>query len=143
MVNSKLLYALPKELINIIITYTYSPQSNHLLEDIKHNYITKELLYTFYFNYWLSTHDEIEYKYWLFNDILGYTNSNQATMYGYTDEFYSIMSRNIILTKKQKIDKYIESLEHKPVDSLINIFWGLLTIQEREDFIQYRVISIQ
>ena len=140
MINIKLLNLLPTEIINIIISYTYSLQSNDLLEDIKHFSLTKKLLYKSYYNYWKKTYYPEEYKNWLFNDVLGFANNNQAIMWGYTEEFFTILSRNIRLTNNQSIENYMLLKEHKDVDSLFNIFWGLFTIQERENFIHYRNI---
>ena len=139
MINIKLLNSLPTELINIIISYTYTLQSKDLLEDIKHFSLTKEQLYNSYYNYWKDNWPE-EYKDWLFNDILGFANNNKPIMWGYTEGLYTILSRNIRLTNNQSIEKYmlLQDQEHKNVDSLFNIFWGLFTIEEREDFINYR-----
>ena len=141
MINIKLINSLPTELINIIISYTYTLQSKDLLEDIKHFSLTKYLLYTSYYNYWKDTYCPEEYKDWLFNDILGFANNNKAIMWGYTEGFYTILSRNIRLHNKHSIENYMMLNENKDVDFLINIFWGLFTIQERENFIHYRHIT--
>ena len=64
-------------------------------------------------------------------------------MYGYVDNFYNIFKRNIYLQTNESIDKYINILEKKNVKTQINIFLGLLTIDERNDVIQqfYRKLN--
>ena len=57
-------------------------------------------------------------------------------MSGYTDDFYKFFSRNKRLTTKKKVDKYIEKLETKEVNTQINIFWGLLLPEDRKIMIE-------
>jgi hypothetical protein len=56
-------------------------------------------------------------------------------MFGYIDHFYNIFKRNIYLQSVEAIDKYVNNLEKKNVKSQINIFLGLLTINERNDLV--------
>jgi len=56
-------------------------------------------------------------------------------MYGYVDNFYSIFKRNRFLKKNEDIDTYVCNLEKKDVSSQINVFLGLLTIEERNNII--------
>jgi hypothetical protein len=76
-----------------------------------------------------------EEKNWLINDIFAYANNYNATMYGYIDKFYNIFKRNKYLQTKVQIDKYVNKLEKEQAITQINIFLGLLTIQERNDII--------
>ena len=134
---NKLIELLPNEIINIIIFYSIKAQPINLLEDIK-NYITsRELLYTIYFNYCLQHDydDNEEYKYWILNDLLEFSNNYKSTMHGYTDYFYEIFSRNILLVNKEQTNKYLLDIEDKTIDTTINIFWGLFTIEERFKFL--------
>jgi hypothetical protein len=87
--------------------------------------------------------DPEEDKGWLINDIIAYANNDKATMYGYVDNFYNIFKRNISLQTNDNIDKYIIHLYKKSAKTKINIFLGLLTIDERNDVIQqfYRKLN--
>ena len=129
---------LPLDIVLQIIPYTYNLQDKNLLNDIINYKETRSLLLELYYKYWIidiQTENEQD-KYWLINDIIGYANNDKATMYGYVDKFYNIFKRNIYLQTNESIDKYINILEKKNVKTRINIFLGLLTINERNDIIQ-------
>ncbi len=129
---------LPLDIVLQIIPYTYNLQDKNLLNDIINYKETRSLLLELYYKYWIidiQTENEQD-KYWLINDIIGYANNDKATMYGYVDKFYNIFKRNIYLQTNESIDKYINILEKKNVKTQINIFLGLLTINERNDIIQ-------
>jgi hypothetical protein len=128
---------LPQDIVDYIIPYTYQLQNKPLLEDIKNYNETKELILDLYYNYWIVNLEETdpEDKYWFVNDLIGFINNYQATMYGYTDNFYNTFRRNQYLQTYEDINKYVSNLETKPVDSQINIFWALLTPKERNEFI--------
>ena len=129
---------LPLDIVLQIIPYTYNLQDKNLLNDIINYKETRSLLLELYYKYWIidiQTENEQD-KYWLINDIIVYANNDKATMYGYVDNFYNIFRRNISLQTNESIDKYINILEKKNVKTQINIFLGLLTIDERNDVIQ-------
>jgi hypothetical protein len=128
---------LPQDIVDYIIPYTYQLQNKPLLEDIKNYNETKELILDLYYNYWIVNLEETdpEDKYWFVNDLIGFINNYQATMYGYTDNFYNTFRRNQYLQTCESINSYVSNLETKPVDSQINIFWALLTPKERNEFI--------
>ena len=129
---------LPIDIILQIIPYTYNLQNKDLLNDIINYKETKSLLLDLYYNYWIlyaESQDPEEYKNWLINDIFAYANNFNATMYGYVDKFYNIFKRNISLQTLEAIDKYINNLEEKKVKTQINIFLGLLNINERNDLV--------
>jgi hypothetical protein len=136
---------LPLDIVLQIIPYTYNLQDKNLLNDIINYKETRSLLLKLYYEYWIidiQTENEQD-KYWLINDIIAYANNDKATMYGYVDKFYNIFKRNIYLQTNESIDKYINILEKKNVKTQINIFLGLLTIDERNDVIQqfYRKLN--
>ena len=54
-------------------------------------------------------------------------------MYGYIDKFYNIFKRHIFLQLNEDVDKYIYNLKNKELTSQINIFLGLLTVNERNE----------
>jgi len=134
----KFISRLPTDIVLRIIPYTYKIQNKNLLMDITNYYATKKVLYTLYHDLWIierQSPDPNDDKNWLINDILGYTNNDIATMWGYTDHFYNIFKRNKYLQSNEEIDKYVHNLRQKDVSIQINIFLGLFTIKEREDII--------
>lgn len=132
------IHRLPLDIILYIIPYTYNLQNKNLLNDIIDYKKTRSLLLELYYKYWIieaQSQDPEEDKRWLINDIIAYANNDKATMYGYVDNFYNIFKRNISLQTNDNIDKYIIHLYKKPAKTKINIFLGLLTIDERNDII--------
>ena len=137
---------LPIDIILYIIPYTYNLQNKNLLNDIINYKETRSSLLDLYYKYWIieaQSQDPEQDKNWLINDIIAYANNDKATMYGYVDNFYNIFKRNVSLQTIDSIDKYIINLYKKPVKTKINIFLGLLTINERNDIIQdfYRKLN--
>lgn len=131
---------LPIDIILYIIPYTYNLQNKNLLNDIINYKETRSLLLDLYYKYWIieaQSQDPEEDKNWLINDIIAYANNDKATMYGYVDNFYNIFKRNISLQTNDNIDKYIINLYKKSAKTKINIFLGLLTIDERNDVTQH------
>jgi hypothetical protein len=129
---------LPMDILLHIIPYTYNVQQKTLLNDIENFTEVKTLLYNSYHNYWIvemQSQDQNEDKNWLINDIFAYANNYNASMYGYIDKFYNIFKRNVYLQTKEDVDKYVNKLEEKDVVTQINIFIGLLTIQERKELL--------
>ena len=133
---------LPREVIFFhIIPYTYNIQSKSLLEDIVSYTHAKNLLIEMYYNFWIlfAEDTEPEDKNWLLNDIYTYANEDNATMNGYVENFYNIYRRHVMLDTKEKIDRYILKLrERMDVRKQINIFMGLLSAKERNEFIENR-----
>ena len=131
----KNLQRLPKEIIKLILFYSHSFQPKYLLEDIKNvNIVKKELLVMYRQHYW-----EDEDMDWLINDIISYSNGYRATMYGYVDKFYNIFLRHISLENILQVEKYMRSLERKEVTSQINIFLGLMTVEERNELVKVTI----
>jgi hypothetical protein len=58
-------------------------------------------------------------------------------MNGYVNKFYTIFKRNNCLQSIQQIDKYVSNLIQKDVITQINIFLGLLSINERKDLVDF------
>lgn len=130
----KNLARMPKEIINLILFYSHSYQPKYLLEDIKNVNIVKGNLFIMYRHYW-----DYEDMDWLINDIFSYANEYNATMYGYVDKFYKIFLRHVCLENILEVEKYIRSLERKEVVSQINIFLGLMTIEERNELLKITI----
>jgi len=100
---------LPTDIILRIIPYTYNIQNKDLLKDIIHYKESRTLLLELYHNYWIveaQMQDQEEDINWLINDIIAYANNDNATMFGYVDNYYTIFKRNIFLKTIEIIDKY-------------------------------------
>ena len=133
---------LPIELIYIIISYTYRPQSKELNKDIRNYYQSRKILLQSYHNYWIFICQQNipTDKEWIINDLYRYSNKNTPTMNGYQDEFYELFFRNFNIQTKEQVNQYITILDNKSLDTLINIFWGLLNFKERNEFISTHII---
>lgn len=131
----------PEEICLKIIQYTYMPQDKYLLNDIVNYTESKTKLLDLYYKYWIVHNEVDEYKNWLSNDLMSYANNFQPTMNGYVDNFYNIFLRNPFLKFKEKIHKYVCNLNKNNITREINIYLGLLVIQERKDFIQWFIIN--
>jgi hypothetical protein len=134
-----LMSKLPLDIVQNIIPYTYNLQNKMLLDDIKNYKDTKDQVSKLYYKFWIDyiEHPVPEDRNWLINDIFSYANDYKPTMYGYVEKFYNILNRNIQLDNITKMDKYVELLEKKQVNTQINILWGLLLPNERRDIIVY------
>jgi hypothetical protein len=127
---------LPLDVVRYIIPYTYQTQNKKLLNDIVDYKKSKSVIFELYYNFWFIQEMNQAHKDWLINDLFSYANNDQATMFGYTDDFYKLFSRNTRLTSKKKVDKYVQNLETKEIDTQINVFWGLLLPEDRNDMIE-------
>ena len=131
-----LLHKLPRDIVRHIIPYTYSMQNKKLLDDIKNYYDTKHAILVLYEESWKQELDNPDYSEyhaneWLINDLFAYSNNYYAGMYGFVKSFYNIFRRFLFLKKIKDIEKYVSKLEKKPINTQINIFWGLFTPEER------------
>jgi len=135
---------LPEDIIQYIIPFTYSIQSKELIHDIKSYYYGKQMVTSIYYGMWFDSYEENNDKNWLINDLFSFANDYNPTMFGFTESFYNIFSRNIMLKKDEnKVISYIVHLENEKIDKQINIFWGLFTPEEREDFMEIANMKIR
>ena len=133
----KYISKLPEHIIDYIIPYTYQLQNKVLLEDIQNYTKTKDRILQLYYDLWINYMDDVEPedKYWIINDIVAYMNDDRAIMCGYVDKFYNIFRRKLSLKTNGDVLTYIENLEQLSTNTQINILWGLLLPNEREDII--------
>ena len=122
-----------------IIPYTYSFQSKEFLEDIRSFCKTKQIISYLYLKRFKNANDsprqnENEDREWLINDIWGFANNNIALVNGYCEDFFEILFRNPFIKSYIERDIYISNLNKKNSNSQINIFWGLFTARERNQF---------
>ena len=123
---------LPEDLQRKILPYTYSPQSDILLEDIRNYHTTLKLIKEIYKSY--CDNDEI--LDWIINDIHRWLNNDIPTMFGYTGKFITTIKRNpYYYLRAPDIEFFIRKLDTKSPIIEVHIFWGLLTADERKQFI--------
>ena len=135
---------LPKELIYIILSYTYQPQSKELTEDIKNYYESKKILFSTYYKIWIVEYQENEPsdKEWIINDLYRYSNKDFLTMNGYVDEFYELFFRKFNIQTKEQVNNYIAILDNKSLNTQINVFLTLLNPKERNEFMIFFISRI-
>jgi len=128
---------LPVELIYIILSYTYEPQSKLLTDDIQNYYKTKPIVEKLYFDRYVVYfgEDEPSNKDWLINDLFYYANRRTPAMNGYVESFYQMFFKYCLLTTHEQVNQMVKRIEGKAVVTQINMFWGLFTPEERNDFL--------
>ena len=122
---------LPNDVLLHIIAYTYSPQKSELLNDMKNFYDTKHQVIKNY----TSRESELDPYEWIMNDLFRFANEYQPTIYGFTNNFINIFLRNPRISR-ETFTSYIEKFELMSYIQQINILLSLLTIHERNNFIE-------
>jgi hypothetical protein len=133
---------LPNELIAIILAYAASPQSPRLLQDIQSYYRFKTVAGDYYYNLWIVQMYEQtpEDRNWLINDFCRYLNSYQIFMHGVTDKFLGTMKKMYMLRNADNetlIQTIYKLLDTRDVDYQINAIAGLMTHEDREQFLSF------
>lgn len=117
---------LPMEIIHFhIIPYTYTYQPIHLLSDIKNYIETREIISTIYYNKYkdLLQYEKNADKNWLISDILLFIKLIKLKL---KQNPSTIARIHIYCNKKGN------------VNSRLNYIWSILTVEERNIFIQVR-----
>jgi hypothetical protein len=130
---------LPIELISIICSYTYSPQPIEITKDILSYFESKAIIRSMFS---IRYQDLMPYEKdadlnWLVSDVLCFMNRNLANYYRYQDQFYEICKRNYMLrdAKHPRIKRIANRSHYKNILFQFNVYWGLLTPDERNRFI--------
>ena len=128
---------LPLDIQYKIISYTYCPQSKDLLDDIQSYHSTKNAIKQIYYELWNDDYDFSPGE-WIINDILDYTNNSEVFITNLEEQYYKILSRNPFLTSVEQMNLFIKNLYVRPgCNNEINIIWGLMTPEDRIDFINF------
>jgi len=138
--NIELLNSLPEDIIiNHIIPYTYSVHPYKHLSDIHSFTIDYKILDNYYaFDY----NEQI-----LMSDLILFCNDARNITIGVNSFFYRLLSRSFMLRSKSytEINSYIIKNFHDQVDNniekKIKFLWGLLTPNERTNFINEFIIK--
>jgi hypothetical protein len=134
---------LPVELIDNIISYTYSPQSEELIMDIHMYHNSMANIHRMFYNTFYSVDNTDIYKIELLDSLMLYTNNYIPLHHGYHEDFYAIWNRYPLFTplnhanlNEYKIHEYIENVfSKKSINTQINMLWGIFTYGERLNFI--------
>jgi len=132
---------LPNEIISKIISYSYCCQPKELQKDIQNYHEMKIKIFQLYRS--VKEEDTIENKQNILSDLVTYCNKYNSIAYGYIDDFYSFFYRMSVSKQfhtKDQINSFLEKMEKKPFDTQFNLFWGLLTPEERNEFVSHRYI---
>jgi hypothetical protein len=81
--------------------------------------------------------DKLQIRTWLIDDIYKFCNLHIPTNEYYTDYFYGILHRHILLNTRCKIETSLNKLiNDNNLNNKINFLWGLLLPNERIRMIQ-------
>ena len=147
----KLLSKLPKELQQHILEYTYKPQSREILNDIIHFQFSYHFILVWYNNYYQRNHqiqtraryhDSEINKQILIYDLFEYFNNQfPLRIMNYTEKISQIWKRFPKINSEDQFQQMFETFLSKEITTQIRIFWGILTIEERNDFISNNIES--
>ena len=127
---------LPMGIIQIILQYTYCPQPSKLLGDVKNYSISLNEITEKYYNYFNEI-EPGEHLNWLENNLIRYANNNRPTNLGPHIKIQDILDRSFMNLKLKMLPIYNNHTLN--IKTIINIFWGLLTIKERNEFLENRI----
>ena len=125
---------LPPELVYKISTYILRPQSKELTYDLRHFHISKEKGIKIYTDRFYEEPELIIS--WFVNDICCYTNSYFPSMYGFLEKYYDIFFRFPKMKSKQDIITFSFKMCSLDLETELNIRWGILTPQERDEMLK-------
>lgn len=141
---------LNQDMMNIIISYTYSYQSPQLLEDIISYIKTKKILHDYYKIRYASINinlDDIVSNDWFYNDIWWYLQDGltgrehmMLLLKNKRLKTYQLYSRlyKFLNAEDKVLYKYLHERINKCSKNInldTNIIWGLLTPNQRQRFI--------
>jgi hypothetical protein len=120
---------LPRDIIDMIIPYTYDLQNKIILEDIQNYQESKAKIHQLYYNTWMKYVNSIvpEDRDWILQNLFRYADNYDLP----TSDFYKIfLKRNLCMATRPNAN-----LSKLSVDSQINVYWGFLTPTERNQMI--------
>ena len=138
--TAMLLNTLPSEIINTIISYTLSPQSRELQNDITSCVETTKQISSYYKEQFPETEDSRgTYEEWISNDIARFLNNDIPTLYGYQDLYLGVYQRWFMNTSKDldAMRTYITRIDDDLYPNDIKVTIGLLTPAERDNLIAF------
>lgn len=139
-IKKHLLLKLPEEIRQHIIGYSHSLQPNILLSDIEHFKYSLDIMSGWYSNTYLHqlgyTSNEVEKEVFVY-DLFEYFNHNiPIASTNYSESFVKIWMRFLKIGKKSQFEDLFENFMDKNISCQLRIFWGILTVSERNSFIR-------
>jgi hypothetical protein len=125
---------LPTDILNRIITYTYTPQNKNLLEDIRDYYESKAYILSRYSK--KTPFNDDSNMEWIINDIFRFANEWQPSIFGYKNKFVTIWKRHFLIKNYEQFYNHMILFDKFTIHKQINLFLALMTIDERNEFIQ-------
>jgi len=142
---------LPVTLLNLVFSWSASPQPPLLRNDLLSFHSTRAMMIVRYFHFHRLIQLEEEENaelFWITNDLESYMNDDVALGSHYSPKFYNTWSRNPFLKSQSMMRKYTKSLFNyhanrrlseeesiRRVTKHLNLCVGILTPDEREDFL--------
>ena len=128
-----LIKLLPEDIIQKIISYSYSPQPKGLLEDICNYSNTLNIVGNMYYTRWIieAGESEPEDRNWLANDIIQYISSDDdrgAWLWLCQDH---ILRRLYLINDLSKSQRYGYILAKRSAEQELRRYWGLMLLKER------------
>jgi hypothetical protein len=129
---------LPTDIKLHILSFSYRPQPNDLLDDIKsYNSINRANVY--YYQFWIVNFEEPmwEDRNWLINDLTIFLNDG-FNQFNSNQEYYKRFRRLFRLKyhSDDELDRFFDNLWYYPINYQINTVWGLMTVNERIQFLK-------
>jgi len=141
MLKTYLLDKLPIELMREhIIPFTYNPQPEFLVKDIRDFTSFRCELYELYKTLYPDYENSRDIMDWVSNDISRFNNQDIPLMYGYSDKHYEYWRRLPYFRDKSESFIYDTTMglqKTYDVFAYVNIIIGLLRREERESLIDF------
>jgi hypothetical protein len=133
---TEIIRRLPADLINIIISYTYTPQPIEIRKDIRSYFETKKTIRNIFYEryeYMLVFERDADLN-WLVCDLLCFMNRSRNRFYKQeTSLFYEIYKKNA------PIKKISNPTYNRELHTEFGVYWALLTPEERIRFINLQI----
>jgi len=130
--NMEFIKKLPDFIKWYILSFHANPQPENLIKDIKHYNDSRNRIRDIYYNRWSDfIHIYPQINDWLDNDLI-YHLTTGPTMFGYQGSICGILKRYF----KYDDEKWFKFLKSQNSTFVSNTIWGLMTQNEREDFIE-------
>lgn len=141
MLKTYLLDKLPIEIMREhIIPFTYNPQPEFLVKDIRDFTSFRCELYELYKTLYPDYENSRDIMDWVSNDISRFNNQDIPLMYGYSDKHYEYWRRLPYFRDKSESFIYDTTMglqKTYDVFAYVNILIGLLRREERESLIDF------
>ena len=126
---------LPEDIIQKIISYSYSPQPKDLLEDIRDYSHTLNFVGNIYHHRWIieEGESEPEDRNWLANDIIRYISRDDIRGAWLCQDL--ILRRLFLINDLLQSQRYGYVLDKMSAEQELRRYWGLMLPKERHEMI--------